>query len=114
MDIKKLQKRLKQFASERDWEQFHNPKNLAIALSVEVAELMEIFQWSNSGGLNEIKDPKTKIEIEEEMADILNYIMRLSDVMEINLEKVAYEKIIKNEIKYPIDKCKGSTRKYNK
>ena len=114
MDIKKLQKKLKKFSSDRDWEQFHNPKNLATALSVEASELLEIFQWSNTGGLDEIKDQQIREEIEEEIADILNYIIRLSDIMDINLEQVAYKKIEKNEIKYPIDKYKGSARKYNK
>ena len=70
MDIKKLQKRLEKFAKDRDWEQFHNPKNLSMALSVEVAELVEIFQWSNSGGLDEIKDLDKRKKIEEEVADI--------------------------------------------
>lgn len=114
MDIKKLQKKLRKFAAERDWEQFHNPKNLVSALSVEASELLEIFQWSKSGGVEEIKDLKIKKEIEEELADVFNYVVRLSDVLEIDLEKVAHQKIKKNAIKYPKDKFRGSTRKYNK
>ena len=70
MDIKKIQQRLEKFAKDRNWEQFHTPKNLTMALSVEVAELVEIFQWSNSGGLDEIKDLDTRKKIEEEIADI--------------------------------------------
>ena len=113
MDIKKLQSKLKKFSSERDWDQFHNPKNLSSALSVEASELLEIFQWSNSGGLDEVMDPKIKKEIEREIADIFNYLVRLSDILEIDLEKVAYEKIEENQIKYPITKFKGSAKKYN-
>tara|TARA_B100000131_G_scaffold85089_1_gene82046 strand:+ start:6289 stop:6633 length:345 start_codon:yes stop_codon:yes gene_type:complete len=114
MDLKKIQNRLCQFAIDRDWEQFHDPKNLTMALSVEVSELLEIFQWSKDGGINEIKDDKTKKEIEREMADVFNYIVRLSDVLDIDLEKIAHMKIDENELKYPVEKYKGSSRKYNK
>ena len=78
MNVYEIQARLKQFAKDRDWEQFHSPKNLTMALSVEVAELVEIFQWSNSGGLNEIKDPETIKQIEEEVADIFCYLIQIS------------------------------------
>tara|TARA_X000000950_G_C13320476_1_gene420418 strand:+ start:73 stop:417 length:345 start_codon:yes stop_codon:yes gene_type:complete len=114
MDLKKIQNRLSQFASDRNWEQFHDPKNLTMALSVEVSELLEIFQWSKNGGLDEINDEKIKKEIEREIADVFNYIARLSDVLNIDLESVANKKIDENELKYPIDKFKGSSRKYNK
>ena len=113
MDIEKLQVKLRKFAKERDWEQFHSPKNLAMALSVEAAELLEIFQWSNSGGLDEIEDPKKKKEIEEEVADIFNYLLKICDELDIDLEKVALEKIDINETKYPVEKFKGSSKKYN-
>ena len=85
MDIKKLQKRLEKFAKDRDWEQFHNPKNLSMALSVEVAELVEIFQWSNDGGLKEINDPNKRKEIEKEIADIFNYLVKLVDILDMDL-----------------------------
>ncbi len=113
MDIEKLQLKLREFAKERDWEQFHSPKNLAMALSVEAAELLEIFQWSNSGGLDEIKDPNKRKEIEEEVADIFNYLLKICDELDIDLEKVALEKIDINETKYPVEKFKGSSKKYN-
>ena len=100
MDIKKLQKRLEKFAKDRDWEQFHNPKNLSMALSVEVAELVEIFQWSNSGGLDEIKDLDKRKKIEEEVADIFVYLIKISDKLDLDLEKVINEKIDKNLLKY--------------
>ena len=114
MDIDKIQKRLREFAADRDWEQFHNPKNLTMALSVEVSELLEIFQWSKSGGLDEINDKKIKKDIERELADVFNYIIRLSDILNIDLESVAHNKIDENEVKYPIEEFKGSSRKYNK
>ena len=114
MDLEKIKKTLRKFTEERDWEQFHNPKYLTMALSVELSELLEIFQWSKNGGLDEIQDKKTKKEIEREIADVFNYIIRLSDILDIDIEKVAHRKIDENEIKYPIEKFKGSSRKYNK
>ena len=75
MDLDKVKAKLKEFSEERDWEQFHSPKNLAMALSVEVAELVEIFQWSNDGGLTEIEDPKTRKKIENETQGLLPAIL---------------------------------------
>ncbi len=114
MDLEKIKKELRSFAKERDWEQFHDPKNLSMALSVEVAELVEIFQWSKNGGLDEIKDPGTKEAIEKEIADIFNYLLKLVDLMDIDLEKVTLEKIEENAKKYPIDKSHGKSDKYHK
>ena len=112
MDIKKLQKRLEKFAKDRDWEQFHNPKNLSMALSVEVAELVEIFQWSNDGGLKEINDPNKRKEIEKEIADIFNYLVKLVDILDMDLEKAALDKIKENAEKYPVKYSKGKSVKY--
>ena len=114
MDVQLIQSRLKKFAEERDWEQFHSPKNITMALSVEVAELVEIFQWSNSGGLDEINDPETKVQIEKEIADIFNYLLKLTDMLDIDLEKAALNKINENDAKYPVEKFKGISKKYNK
>ena len=83
-----------------------------MALSVEVSELMEIFQWSNDGGLSEIDDPVKREKIENEIADIFNYLVKLVDILEIDLEKSSLKKIDKNEIKYPINKSKGKSVKY--
>ena len=99
MDIELIRSRLKKFAEERDWEQFHNPKNLTMALSVEVAELVEILQWSNSGGLQEINDPAILDEMTKEIADIFNYLIKLSDLLGIDLEDAALKKIDENEIR---------------
>ena len=112
MDIKKIQKKLENFAKDRNWEQFHTPKNLTMALSVEVAELVEIFQWSNSGGLDEIKDPETRKKIEEEIADVLIYLIKISGKLDLDLEKIINQKIEKNEKKYPIEKSFGNSKKY--
>ena len=114
MDIELIKSRLKKFADERDWEQFHTPKNITMALSVEVAELVEIFQWSNSGGLDEIEDPEIKAQIEREIADIFNYLIKLTDMLDIDLEKASLNKIEENDIKYPVDRFKGIAKKYNK
>ena len=114
MDIERIRKRLEGFAKERDWEQFHSPKNLATALSVEASELLEIFQWSNDGGLSEIQNETTRKEIEEEIADVFNYVVRLADILDVDLEKASMLKIDENEKKYPINTFKGSSRKYNK
>ena len=113
MDVQLIQSRLKKFAEERDWEQFHNPKNITMALSVEDAELVEIFQWSNSGGLDEINDPDIKAQIEKEIADIFNYLLKLTDMLDIDLEKAALNKIDENDAKYPVEKFKGISKKYN-
>ena len=114
MDLHLIQSRLRKFSEERDWEQFHSPKNITMALSVEVAELVEIFQWSNSGGLDEINDPDTKVQIEKEIADIFNYLLKLTDMLDIDLEKAALNKIDENDAKYPVEKFKGISKKYNK
>ena len=80
MDLDKIKRALKKFTEERDWEQFHNPKNLSIALSVEASELLEIFQWSNDGGLSEIKDLKKRKEIEKEIADEISNFVEKTNV----------------------------------
>ena len=114
LNLEKISERLKKFSKDRNWEQYHSPKNLAMALSVEVAELVEIFQWSNDGGTKEIKDPETRKQIEEEIADIFNYLVKFVDLMDIDLEKISLEKIQKNDEKYPVEKSKGKSEKYNK
>jgi NTP pyrophosphatase (non-canonical NTP hydrolase) len=107
-----IKEKLKQFSKERDWEQYHSPKNLAMALSVEVAELVEIFQWSNDGGIKEVENEQTRKEIEEEIADIFNYLIKFVDLMDLDLEKISLEKIQKNDEKYPVEKAKGTATKY--
>ena len=108
-----IKEKLRDFSKERDWEKFHNPKNLATALSVEASELLEIFQWSNDGGLSEINDPKKRKEIEKEISDIFNYLLKLVDIFNMDLEKAALEKIKENGEKYPIEQSKGKSVKYS-
>ena len=112
MNLENLKLKLREFSKERDWEQFHNPKNLATALSVEASELLEIFQWSNDGGLKEIDNPDKRQEIEKEIADIFNYLVKLVDILDIDLEEAALNKIKENAEKYPIETSKGKSLKY--
>ena len=112
MDIFKIQNQLQKFASERDWEQFHSPKNLSMALSVEASELVEIFQWLTIEESN-FPDQKQLDSIRSEVADIAMYLIRFCDVLEINLEEAIEEKIIENGNKYPVELSKGSSKKYN-
>tara|TARA_Y100000591_G_C21553170_1_gene554741 strand:- start:301 stop:663 length:363 start_codon:yes stop_codon:yes gene_type:complete len=113
INIEVIKKKLRDFSKERNWEQYHSPKNLVMALSVEVAELVEIFQWSNEGGLDVIEDADQKIKIEKEIADIFNYLVKLIDMLDIDIEEVSLNKIKENAKKYPIDKVKGRSAKYS-
>jgi len=111
MNIKKIQKQLSDFADERDWNQFHNPKNLAMALSVEASELVEIFQWLTPEQAEEIMSTNESEHVKEEIADVMIYLIRLADKLNIDLEDVVVDKIVKNGEKYPVDTSKGSTTK---
>ena len=107
-----LRDKLRAFAEARDWDQFHSPKNLSMALMVEVAELMEHFQWlteAQSGNL----DPEKKAVVAEELADTLLYLVRLSDKLGVDLLKAALHKLEKNAVKYPAEQVRGSSRKYS-
>ena len=108
-----LTKKIRKFVNERDWEQFHSPKNIAISISLESAELLEIFQWSRGLSWSEFKNDRLKSRAEEELSDVLIYLIRFADLAGIDLEKSAIEKIEKNKKKYPIEKFKGSDKKYD-
>lgn len=115
MDIKQIQKKLQEFSAKRNWDQFHSPKNLAMALSVEVAELVEIFQWlDNEQSLAHNLDSSTLKNLKEELGDIMIYTIRLADKLNINLEKAIHEKIEINAQKYPIELSKDNAVKYNR
>ena len=106
-----LRDALRRFADERDWEQFHTPKNLAIALSVEASELLERFQWltpEQSAAL----DDEALARVREEMADVLLYLVRLADVLDVDLIAAARDKMALNAQKYPADRARGNSRKY--
>jgi dCTP diphosphatase len=107
----KLRDELRQFAADRDWEQFHTPKNLAIALSVEVAELLEHFQWLTPDESQRLPADKSGA-IRLEMADVLLYLVRLADRLGIDLAASAFDKIAINAKKYPVALSKGSSKKY--
>ena len=111
MDIKSIQQQLADFADDRDWDQFHNPKNLAMALSVEASELVEIFQWLTPEQAEEIMSTNESEHVKEEIADVMIYLIRLADKLNVDLEDAVADKIIKNGEKYPIDTSKGSTTK---
>ena len=87
LDVNKYQKKLEEFAKDREWERYHSPKNLSIAMSVEVGELLEIFQWMNEEDSRNLKEEDMEL-IKEEMADVLLYYLRLSDVMGMNIEEI--------------------------
>ena len=103
--------RLRRVAGERDWDQYHSPKNLAAALCVEAAELLEHFQWCTD---NESKAlPAGQLaKVQEEMADVLLYLVRLADKLNVDLLEAANNKIVLNAQKYPVDKARGNNRKY--
>jgi len=106
-----IRDRLRQFVAERDWAQFHTPKNLASALTVEAAELLEIFQWLPTGKAEEL-DEQARTAIRHEMADVLNYLVMLADALDVDLFAASMEKIVLNAIKYPVAQVKGDARKY--
>ncbi len=115
MNIKSVQKKLREFARERDWEQFHSPKNLAAALAVEAAELLEPFQWLKEEESRRLaENPADYAQVEEEIADVMIYLLRLADQLDIDLEQVVAEKICKNGEKYPVALARGNAVKYNR
>jgi dCTP diphosphatase len=107
-----LRDELRRFAAARDWDQFHSPKNLAMALSVEAAELMEHFQWVNESDSASLL-PEQTAEISKELADVLLYLIRLADKLNVDLAVAATAKIEINATKYPVEKARGSSKKYS-
>lgn len=114
MNLEKLNQEIEKIVHERDWDQFHSVKNLSMALSVESSELLEIFQWMSEKDSNEIKlRPELKSKVEDEVADIFVYLMRIVSKCEINLEDAVLNKLKKNIEKYPVEKAKGNSKKYD-
>ena len=97
------------FRDDRNWKQFHNPKDLALSISLEAAELLEVFQWSGSDTVCEAKIDK----IREELADVLNYCILMADVCGLDMDEIIQEKINHNNAKYPVEKSKDSAKKYD-
>jgi NTP pyrophosphatase (non-canonical NTP hydrolase) len=111
-DLARLRELVRSFVNERDWDQFHTPKNLSSALSVEAAELLEHFQWLQHGRIDELGADKL-IEVRHEMADVLVYLVRLADKLDVDLMEAVEEKMVLNRAKYPADKVRGDARKYH-
>lgn len=109
--LKDLRLKLRRFAAERDWDQFHSPKNLAMALSVEAAELLEHFQWLSDAESSALS-PELRAKVSEEIADVLLYLVRLADKLDVDLAVAASEKLKLNATKYPAEKARGSNKKY--
>ena len=103
--MKELQEKIEKFNEERDWDQFHSPENLAKSISIEAGELLECFQWNNEYNLNEVK---------EELADVINYCILMADKLGVDPKQIVLDKIEKNAKKYPVEKAKGKSTKYNK
>ena len=111
-ELTSLRDLVREFVDERDWDQFHTPKNLSAALTVEAAELLECFQWLDRGDAAELGDAKL-LQARHEMADVLVYLIRLADKLDVDLHAAVLEKMVLNRAKYPADKVRGDARKYS-
>ena len=105
-DINYIIQELIKFRNERDWEQFHNPKDLALAINIEAAELLELFLWKNAEDAN-------KEKIKEELADVFSFALLLADKYGLDVKQIILDKIKLNGEKYPVDKAKGTAKKYD-
>jgi NTP pyrophosphatase (non-canonical NTP hydrolase) len=110
--IESLTQALRRFAEERDWEQFHSPKNLAAALTVEAAELLEHFQWLTEEQSRNLPEDK-RAAVSHEIADVLLYLLQIADKLQIDIVAAANEKLALNAAKYPVAQARGSSMKYN-
>lgn len=113
MDLKALQRKVIEFRDERDWKQYHNLKDLALSINIEAGELAEIFQWKTNREIEDaLKNPKKLQELKHELADIIIYCLDMAEETGIDLEQAILEKIEHNSKKYPVEKAKGSAKKY--
>ena len=103
--MKELQEKIEKFNEERDWDQFHSPENLAKSISIEAGELLECFQWNNEYDIDEVK---------EELADVINYCLLMADKIGVDAKQIVLDKMEKTAKKYPVEKAKGVSTKYNK
>lgn len=112
--VSELKEVVKKFCEEREWDQFHNPKDLAIGISTEANELLALFRFKTESDIKDmISDPKKRAEIGEELADILYFVLRFAQMNNFDLSEELKRKIIKNNERYPVSKAKGSNKKYN-
>lgn len=113
-NIHEIREKIREFILEREWEKFHNPKDLAISISLESAELMELFQWKSLEEIEELENfPSFTTRISDELADIIIYSLSLANKLEIDISSAVLKKIEKNGQKYPVEKAYGSAKKYN-
>ena len=103
--MRELTEKIRKFNEERDWNQFHSPENLAKSISIEAGELLECFQWNNEYDLDEVK---------EELADVINYCIQMADKLGVDPKQIVLDKMEKTAKKYPVEKAKGKSTKYNK
>ena len=103
--MNEVKEQIKQFNEERDWDQFHSPENLAKSISIEAGELLECFQWNNEYDLDEVK---------EELADVMNYCIQMANKLGVDPKQIILDKMEKTAKKYPVEKAKGKSTKYNK
>ncbi len=111
--IQDLKSKIQHFAKEREWEQFHAPKNLSMAIAAEAAELMEHFLWQDGQGSSDmLKDPSKRLEIEDELADVLIFALEFANIADFDVSSIIESKMLKNAQKYPVEKAKGRADKY--
>ena len=113
-ELDDLRDRLREFTADREWGRFHDPKNLSMALSAEVGELLEIFQWKTTSDVRSKLSPEDRRAATQELADVLIYVIRLADVLDVDLAAAAVEKIALNEARYPIELSRGNATKYDR
>ena len=113
LPVSEFQQALRKFADERDWHQYHTPKNLVMALAGEVGELTEIFQWLEGEASRDVmRDEKSAAKVREEIADVLGYVLRIADVLDIDLNEALWTKLKENARKYPVEQARGNAKKY--
>jgi len=113
-NLHELKEKIKKFCEDRDWDQFHGAKDLAVALIIEASELLEHFRWKSEKEVKELfENPEKKEHVEDEMADVLYFLIRMAQRYNIDLSEALDRKMEKNDKRYPIDKFKGSSKKYN-
>jgi NTP pyrophosphatase (non-canonical NTP hydrolase) len=112
MELNELIDKIKTFCEERDWDQYHNPKDLAIGISTEAAELLDLFRFKNNEEIQDTVINRREL-IEDELADVLFFVLRFAQTNDIDLKKALENKMAKNAVKYPVDKVKGNNKKYN-
>lgn len=113
MKLEQLKEKVKAFCEERDWNKFHNPKELAIGISTEANELLQLFRFKSIEDMQEILSTEKRVDVEEELADVFFFILRFAETCKIDLTTILFDKMDKNAKKYPLDKAKGSNKKYN-